>query len=152
MSSYDVCGVHLYDYPVERCALCERALEELRSAPLPDGYRRSAAQHTERAAEGRARGHQKQRKAALGFHSSNHLSVAKQKAWHQEDAAAAVRAKTWGTKHTWGDRSLTLTEWSREPEAASLGITMDDLSRRLCQGWTIERAVTSPLGRRRKQW
>lgn len=54
--------------------------------------------------------------------------------------SAAVEALTL----TWGDRTMTLREWSRVRSVFLLGITMRVMRDRLALGWDVERVLTTP--------
>jgi hypothetical protein len=47
-------------------------------------------------------------------------------------------------KYTFGDRTLSLAEWAREPDVAALSLSSDALGARLRLGWSLERALTTP--------
>lgn len=59
-----------------------------------------------------------------------------------EDMAREAR------KHTYNGKSLTLEDWTREPECAE-GMTAGGLKERLRQGRTIGEALTTPKGAKR---
>lgn len=81
------CGVHLHPRPVLRCDLCAAALAELREMTVERSpYARSG--RSEQATAARARGREKQRREGRGIDAANRLSVARQRAWHRDDARA----------------------------------------------------------------
>lgn len=45
-------------------------------------------------------------------------------------------------KLTYKDRTLTVTEWSRQPEQIELGIKRKNIYNRIRRGWTVERTLT----------
>lgn len=88
---------------------------------------------------------------ALGLKPETIWSRVHMQGWSPERALTTPPRKN-HTRHTWGERTLTVTEWSREPDVSALGLSADLIERRIMvRGWSPERALTTPVDTARQR-
>ena len=88
---------------------------------------------------------------ALGLCAETIESRVWMQGWTPERALTTPPG-THARTHTWGERTLRLSQWAREPECVALGITLGLLKRRVnAYRWPIERAVTTPIDTARQR-